>query len=69
MSSTRPNWFDLLPKVELAITEEARISNIRFSAGWEHDEYGWWGRHPETGEPIHHSLWEEETGLPFPEEA
>lgn len=67
-ADTRPNWYAIAPLVESAMRAEAEKSAIRFRAGWEHDDYGWWGPDPDkAGDLIHESLWEDQTGLPFPE--
>jgi hypothetical protein len=67
--AARPTWYDHIPDVEAAMRESSRICTARFAAGWEMgDEGGWWAPHPESGELITQSEWEE-LGLPLPEDA
>jgi hypothetical protein len=68
-AATRPTWYDHLPKVEAAIANADRIADIRYAAGWDGDDGGWYGPHPVTGENIRECDWEESTGLPLPEDA
>ena len=58
----RPNWYDHLDSVEAAMADDARISRIRWQAGWTCDEGGWYA--PDC---THETDWEDE-GYPFPEE-
>jgi len=60
--ATRPTWYDHLSQVEAAMAECARVDRLRYAAGWEADEGGWY-----SPEGVHESDWEDE-GLPFPED-
>jgi hypothetical protein len=66
-SRTRLSWYDHLPAVEAAMAKDDHIGKLRRAAGWDHDERGWFGLHPETGEVVLADDWEDETGLPMPE--
>ena len=66
--SLRPNWYSHLAQVNAAMAEADRIFDLRTAAGWDGDEGGWYGPHPETGEMIPESEWED-LGLPLPEDA
>jgi hypothetical protein len=59
----RPNWYDHLDAVEGAMAECARVEALRYAAGWEADEGGWY-----SPDGIHESDWEAE-GHPLPEDA
>jgi hypothetical protein len=37
-----PTWYDHLDAVEGAMAECARVEALRYSAGWEADEGGWY---------------------------
>jgi hypothetical protein len=67
--ATRPNWYDHLPKVEAAMAEQDRIFTIRTNMDWEGDEGGWSVTDPFNPEHcILEENWEDETGLPLPED-
>ena len=57
-----PTWYDHLDAVEGAMAECARVEALRYSAGWEADEGGWY-----SPDGTHESDWADE-GLPFPED-
>lgn len=56
----RPNWYDHLADVEAAMAEQDRVDKLRYAAGWECDEGGWYAP---CG--THESDWD----APFPEDA
>jgi len=65
----RPNWYDHLSAVERAMQESDRIYDVRRDYGWDGDDGGNWGPNPlKPGEDILEKDWEEELGLPFPED-
>ena len=63
LSTTRPNYYELLPQIEAAMADEDRTIQARFAAGWDADpEYGW-----ASPDGISEFDWETE-GYPLPEE-
>ena len=68
-ASTRPNWYDLLPKVEAAMAEQDAVFALRAEFGWDGDEGGWHGPDPfNPGEFIPEEDWTDKTGLSLPED-
>jgi hypothetical protein len=65
LASTRPNYYELLPRIEAAMAEEDRICAARMDAGWDFDpEYGWG-----TPDGITESDWTFKHGYPLPEDS
>lgn len=65
----RSNWYDHLSDVERAMRQSADDWMIRQDYGWEGDDGGDWGPNPlQPGQNILASDWEDELGLPFPED-
>jgi len=66
---SKPNWYDHLDQVEAAMRWEDEKYAIRAEFGWHCDEGGHFGPHPlKPGEVILENEWEDETGLPLPED-
>lgn len=69
MLQSKPDWYDHLSQVEAAMRHEDEKHAARTDFGWDADEGGYFGEHPlQPGKVILESEWEEETGLPMPED-
>ena len=69
MLQVKPNWYEHLNQVETAMHAEDEKYRARAEFGWECDEGGHFGPHPlKPGETITEYDWEDETGLPLPED-
>jgi hypothetical protein len=66
---TRPNWYDHIGAVELAMGADYDKWSIRQDYGWDGDDGGEWGPNPlEPGQDVLESDWYDTLALPFPEE-
>ena len=65
----RPNWYDHLDQVALAMADEQETWALRRDYGWEGDADGTWGPNPlEPDTCVLDVDWEDTLGLPFPED-
>ena len=66
---SRPNWYEHVGAVELAMGLDYEKWSIRQDYGWEGDDCGEWGPNPlEPGQDVLESDWYDTLALPFPEE-
>ena len=69
MQQVHPTWYDHLDQVDAAMRQSEADWAVRYEYGWEGDDGGDWGPNPlQPGSTILASEWEEELGLPFPED-
>lgn len=69
MANKYPNWYEHLDAAEAAMRQADADWAVRQEYGWEGDDGGEWGPNPlQPGEDILASNWEDELGLPFPED-
>jgi hypothetical protein len=69
MQQIHSNWYDHIDQVDAAMHQSAADWAVRHDYGWEGDEGGEWGPNPlQPDDTILESKWEEELGLPFPED-
>jgi len=65
----RPDWYDHLDQVALAMADEEETWAVRRDYGWEGDDGGTWGPNPlEPGACVLDWDWEDTLGLSFPED-
>ena len=66
---SRPNWYEHIGAVELAMGVDYEKWSVRQDYGWEGDDGGEWGPNPlEPGQDVLESDWYDTLALPFPEE-
>lgn len=65
----RPDWYDHLDQVALAMADEEETWAVRRDYGWEGDDGGTWGPNPlEPDACVLDVDWEDTLGLSFPED-